>query len=96
MDTNESLFTKIKSKYIINNICSYIKDENILRKLFFYSKSLQEKININLFDYQKNYANKRMKWEDYLYYYYTSYKDFNKDILKNKLKKRLRKYKSNR
>ena len=89
METNESLFTKIKSKYIINKICYYIKDENILRKLLFYSKSLQGKINITLFDYQKNYVNKRMKWEDYIYYDYSSYKDFNKDNLKNKLKKDL-------
>ena len=90
MDNNESLFEKIKSKYIIKNICSYIKDENILRKLFLYSKSLQEKIFIKLFDYQEGYVNKRIKWEKYLYSNdYTDYMYFSKDKLKKQFKKDL-------
>ena len=64
----KSLIEKINSKYIIKNIISFIKDENILKKLYFYSKSLQETINISLFDYKEDYFNKRMQLNKYLCY----------------------------
>ena len=45
----------INSKYILQQICSFINDENFLLKLFSYSKSYQAKFNMNLINYQKKY-----------------------------------------
>ena len=43
----------INSKYIFQQICSFINDENFILKLFAYSKSYQAKFNIKLINYQK-------------------------------------------
>lgn len=43
----------INSKYILQQICSFINDENFILKLFAYSKSYQAKFNIKLINYQK-------------------------------------------
>ena len=82
---NESLIEKIKSKYIVQNIGLYIKDENIFLKLFFYSKHLQEKLNVNLFYFQENFINKRVKWKDYLYFDKDENYEFNNNYLTQKL-----------
>ena len=85
---NKSLLEKIKSKYIINNLLSFILDKSFFLKLFFYSKSLQNKVNIQLYDYIEEYFNKRIKWEDYLYpINYDDYK-YKIDFLKNKFEKK--------
>ena len=93
----ESLFDKIKSKYIFQNLLSYINDKEIFLKLFIYSKSLQEKTNIILFDYQEEYFNKRIKWEDFLYFKRDFYSDysFHKDGLKNNLRKKMMEFNIN-
>ena len=93
----ESLFEKIRSKYIFQNLLLYINDKKIFFKLFIYSKSLQEKTNVILFDYQEEYYNKRIKWEDFLYFkrdFYGEY-SFHKYGLKNNLRKKILEYNIN-
>ena len=67
---NNSLLEKIKSKYIIQNIDSYIEDNNCLYLLIIYSKSLQNKLGINLENYKERYRLnsifKQIKWKNYL------------------------------
>ena len=46
---------KIKSKYILQTIMAYIRDDNIKLKLFMYSKKYQNIFSIQLFNYQKKY-----------------------------------------
>ena len=48
----KSSFSKINSKFIIQIISSYIKDENFLYKLVQYSKSCQKKLELDKFDYK--------------------------------------------
>ena len=60
------LIEKIKSKYIINNITSYINDENYLLKLIEHSKCIQKNLDINLLNYQEKYINERIHYEDFL------------------------------
>ena len=64
-----SILEKIKSSYNFKNILFYIKDQKFFFKLFKYSKSLQKKASIELFDYQKDYYNKRIEWEKYVDFY---------------------------
>jgi len=75
---NQSLLMKIKSKYIIEVISSYINGEDFILKLIKNSKSLQKKLDIGLIDYKYKYLEKRENIEDCLY-------DFNslKDLLSN-------------
>ena len=63
---NKSLLEKIKSKYITEIITSYITDNNIILKLFKYSKYYHKKIKIDLSFFKENYLNKRIIWEKYL------------------------------
>ena len=44
---------KISSKYLINIILNYIKDDIIKYKLFMYSKKFQKKLGFNPIDYQE-------------------------------------------
>ena len=67
----------ISSKYIIQLIASYIIDDNIIYKLFRYSKALQDKFNIYKNEYQVKYFEKRIDFKKYL-------SDYN--ITENKLK----------
>jgi len=62
---NNSLLKKIKSKYIIYEITSFIKDNSLLLKLIKYSKSIQEKLNINILNYKESFYSKRINY-DYL------------------------------
>lgn len=48
--SKKTLLGEISSKYIIENINSYIKDDNCIYKLIKYNKSLQKKLNILLVD----------------------------------------------
>ena len=87
-----NFFRKISSKYTYYTIASYIKDENILLKLAFYSKTLQNKIDIEIYDYQLQFFKSKINLEDYLYY--NRYEnEFNKDRLKIKLREDLEKNK---
>ena len=93
---NISIIEKIKSNYNIQNILSYIDDKNILTKLFFHSKKLQGKYNINIFDYQEEFFNNRIKWEDYLCFTSNTLEsEFKKDHLKKQLNKKLSDYNCN-
>ena len=88
---NKSILEKIKSKYVItNNILSFITDKTFFLKLFFYSKSLQNKFNIQLYDYIEEFLNKRIKWENYVSVAHDN--DFKIYFLKNKLDKKLMEY----
>ena len=63
---NISLLEKIKSKYITEIIKSYTSDNYIMLKLFNYSKYYHKKLKIDLFFFQENFFNKRIKWDNYL------------------------------
>ena len=86
---------KIKSKYIFKTIFNYIKGDIIKLKLFKYSKSFQNELDLNLFCYQKKffeiiglnifkylsiYDKKKEKYPE----------DFDKDYLNTKLEKDLK------
>ena len=90
----ELLIGKIESKYIFQIIFDYIKDKNIILKLFKYSKLIQNKLDIKLFDYQKIFLQKFL-FENYLCFNILFDKniDFDKDTLKNSLKNDLLEYK---
>ena len=66
----KSFLEKISSKYIIQNIFSYIKDNQFLLKLILYSRLSQNKMNIKvtLKDLKENYLNNRIKWKNYFFY----------------------------
>ena len=51
----QNLVKKIRSKYILENINSYIRSLNFIYKLIAHSKSEQKRLKINLFDYVKLY-----------------------------------------
>ena len=85
---SKRVLTKITSKYIIRTIFDYIKDKNFSYKLFFYSKSFQQKINIELYDYQILYLIKNdINLEEYLTY--NDYNETNDYFDKNIIKKNL-------
>ena len=88
---NNELIKKISSKYIINIILSYIKEKNNIFNLFKYSKLYQEKLELNYIDYQIKYLEK-MEINPFEYLYIDlsqTNKNFDKNILKKDLKKKL-------
>ena len=93
---DKSLLEKIKSKYIIQNIVSFINDDKILLKLLLHSKSSQEKYSINILKYKETFFHKRIKFENYLKFYEHSDKsEFNKKELKKDFKEQLSEYNIN-
>ena len=58
MKHNERI-KRISSKYIIQNIFEYIKDDTIKFKLFTYSKEFQNKLDINQLNYLGKYLTKK-------------------------------------
>ena len=97
MDTKR-LFGKISSKYIIEEILSYIKDKNLKYNLFKYSKKFQRKLDLSLVDYQELYLNNLgMKLNNYLYSEKNEDpKTFSKYILTKNLQHDIIKYKINK
>ena len=98
----KNILEKINSKYIINNIFTYLdyENKNFKLKLFNHSKSFQKKLGINLLNYKEQYLKdlgisikKYLNYKDYLKYsqYYNDYY-YDKDILKENLKNDLIKY----
>ena len=97
------MIENISSKYILNKIFGYIKDDNNFSlKLFFYSKTFQKKYEININDYiTENCIKNGLSIDNYLLYninehnedenYYI--KDFDKQMLYKKLKEDSIKYK---
>ena len=91
---NQGIINKIKSKYIFKNIFNYIKDNNIERKLFKYSKYFQNKLNINYIDCKEKYLkNIGFNINEYLY---ISEEKFEKNILNTKYEKFLLEKKINK
>lgn len=89
---NKSILQKIKSKYILEIIGSFISIENYIFKLIIYSKGIQEKFEIGLINYQEIFFSKRIKWENYISTLSTY--SFNKDKLIKKLKDDFSEYKA--
>lgn len=79
---------KIKSKYIFKNIFEYIKDPNFKYKLFIHSKSLQDKVGIELADYVAN----KLELDISSYFHIYQSENFDEDILKKRLQEDLLKY----
>ena len=76
------LIDYIKSKYVSKHIYNFIKDKNFAKKLFFYSKCLQNKLDINYsYCYKKNLNDLHFDLNDYLY---QNEKKYEKELLKKK------------
>ena len=89
---NEGIINKIKSKFILNYIFAYIEDTNFKLNLFIYSKSNQNKLDLNLIIY-KEFFLKRIGFDLDNYLYINSH---NKDILNKNFQDFLLKYKLNK
>ena len=91
----ESILEKIKSKYNLENIFDYIKDENFKFKLFVYSKKLQKKFDLKLLDYKNIYLKNRINLFEFLSdYKKEGYpKNYDKKELTNKFNSTLNKLK---
>ena len=87
----EELIKKIKSKFILNALFNYIRDINFKLKLFIYSKSFQNKLDLNI-EYKKIFLKKiGFDLDKYLYTKSHNKKILNDNyqnfLLKNKYKK---------
>ena len=95
------MLENISSKYILDNLFGYIKDNNFSLKLFLHSKSFQKKFGFDLYDYIAGYITKiGLSLDNYLLYdiniddegknYYIE--NFDKQLLNTKLKEDSIKY----
>ena len=92
----ESILEKIKSKYNLENIFDYIKDENFKFKLFVYSKRFQKKFDLKLLDYKNIYLKNRINLFEFLSGYNKKEgypKNYDKKELTNKFNSTLNKLK---
>ena len=93
----DSLFEKIKSKYIQKKIFSYIKNENFIYKLFLYSKAFQKKLELEQIDFKERYIiQSKISYDNYLCCYSlfnVEPKKFDKKIIEKKLQEELTKFK---
>ena len=65
---NRKFIYKIKSKYIIMHILNYIKDKYLQNKIFLYSKSLQNRLEIKFTNIEQKYLEKiGFNIDEYLY-----------------------------
>ncbi len=89
------ILERINSKYILSKITDYIEDNNFVYKLFLYSKSFKEKLNICLVDYQALYFQKNgLNIEKYEFCENNQTLDtFDKNILTNNYKEDLENFK---
>ena len=89
------ILERINSKYVLSKITDYIEDNNFIYKLFLYSKSFQEKLNIGLIYYKALYFQKKgLNIEEYELCESNQVTDtFDKNILTNKYKEDLEKFK---
>ena len=55
---NKSVLNKIKSKYILLKIFSFIENSDFLYSFFVYNKSFQQKLDLELVDYERAYLEK--------------------------------------
>ena len=94
MEINNNILEKISSKYILKTIFNYIQDDMLKYKLFIHSKSFQEKLGIQKYDYQEIYFN---KIEINLFdYWKLDYNKYDEDIIKILKKKLLYTHTSNK
>jgi len=91
---NEEIINNVVSKYILNIIFNYIKDENFKDKLFLFSKKLQKKYDIKLIGLKENYLkNIKFNLDKYLYIEPNSFekdfltKQYNKFLIEKKINK---------
>lgn len=85
---------KIKSNYVFSNIFEYLEEE-IKLKLFIYSKLYQQKLKIDIKDYQSKYIQANIVPDDYMKFknhdnnFDKEYliKKFEKDLNKNRIDK---------
>ena len=88
------LLEKIKSNYVFSNIFEYLEEE-IKLKLFIYSKLYQQKLKIDIKDYQSKYIQENIVPDDYMKFknhdnnFDKEYliKKFEKDLNKNRIDK---------
>ena len=80
------LLNKIVSKYLLQNIFNYIKNQHYKYKLFLHSKYFQKKLEINYIDYQNKYYD---KLGIYLYKYVLLDEESESEYNKNNKKKNL-------
>lgn len=66
----------IKSKFLLESIINYIKDENYKLKLFFNSKKYQEALNISLNNYKEKHFEKIEISEMNVNEFFSCYDDF--------------------
>ena len=95
---NTHLIIEIKSKYILEKIFDYIKDDKFKMKLFSYSKLFQSKLNLSIVDYQIAFLNKiNFNYRNYLKFSINTFgqqhfdrqyliQQFQDDLLKKKIK----------
>mgnify|MGYP003571468917 CR=1 FL=1 len=88
----EEVINNLKSKHILNYIFSYVEDKIFKEKLFLYSKKLQIKFDIKLFELKENYL-KKLNFDKCLY---IKPRLFKKDILAIKYNKFLKEKKLNK
>ena len=84
----ESAFLRnIKSNYILQKILAHIQNKNVILKLFVHSKYFQNKLDIQLIDYQKE-SLKDFLFEKYLCFnkIYDNNQEFDKNMIKNSLR----------
>ena len=93
---NNCKLENIISKYIIENIFSFINEPNYIYKLINYSKRFQKKLNINLLNYKEIYFNERVNYDEYNYYK-DRFHDYvnSKELLTEKYKKDILDYQIN-
>ena len=75
----QSIILKIKSLYTLRNIESYIKDEYLLYKMIFKSKSVQSKLNITLDNYKALYLKKQYNF-NLNQFFYAEKNDLNENL----------------
>ena len=81
MNSN-TLLEKIESKYLLNSLFEYVNKDNFKLKLFVHSKFFQNKLDINIFNYQDIYFNNT---GFYLYNYLCDYENYDiRKYLKDK------------
>ena len=90
-----SLLAKIDSKYILDEIFSYIRKKNFKLKFFVYSNYFQKRLDLKLINYQESYLNQfNMELLEFLQFPIGELEkeDFNRNILKEKLDDNIKKY----
>ena len=90
--SQESILKNISSKFILDSIFNYINDDNFKYRIFTYSKLFQKRLELDFTAYKEKYISQIGL--DFDYYLSSDYnaRKFNKDLLKNNLKKELLNY----